>query len=153
MSFGQVTVQLGMPKDEAIAKLAKVFNVSSAGSENWWSIERKNLAPDVFPHIGNLGFDNGRLVYVLKRQLDGQNWDKATAFVKSLEIILAEFLAAQGNDCAVAASRFEQPAYDQRRVLVQCGDKFLSVDSSHQDEHPEWDGVTIEEGMGFLPKK
>jgi hypothetical protein len=155
IAFGGVRLKLGMRKEEVIATLAQVYGLRPQPNDSFWTIESKKVPP--YEVYGTIGFDEGKLVYVSKRRFDAWNSDKAPAFVRNLEVVLAEFLATAGHDCTVIGSSFELPNVDGHRFIFQCGVRILSVDETHSDQQPEYDNVSIDEIIGthkdLQPKK
>jgi len=143
-------LKLGMPKDAVIATLATQYRVEPAGGEEWWSVDAKQ---DQSVHVGNLGFESGRLIYVLKRHFYTDKGTGAFALANALHVVLTAFLHEQGNACSVSTSMYDALTNETKRMAITCGRKTLTMEAVHLTDPtgaPDW--VMIEESLGAPPR-
>jgi hypothetical protein len=149
ISLGSKTLKLGMPKDLVIATLAGSFDLEMAGSEEFWSVASKPpyTVNTPYTYVGSVGFEAGKLVYVLKRRFDAGSATSATALARAFHLVLKDFLAEQGGSCKLDTLRAELLEVDERRVSIQCGLKVITIDTFHHESN---DSVKIDETLGAL---
>jgi hypothetical protein len=115
-------LQLGMPKDAVMSRLAEQYMLVRIGAGDDWLVESK-VRPIV--SYGEVSFANGKLSYIEK------DWssedDGEFSFAQSLYGLLDQFGREGRQICLMSTDTSRTPEAETRSITMSCGGKKLII--------------------------
>jgi hypothetical protein len=143
IAVGSTSLQLGMPHDAVISKLAeqgyKVTKLSGppGSTSDMWIATEKNDQTREDDIVVTFDFINNRLQRVTRAWVN--NWDNDSAKIGKNFYFLVKSMEESGNSvCTLETKSQEGPDLDSKVSLIHCGKRTVSVGvSKYKEQHEE----------------
>lgn len=124
-SLGGVELTLGMPKTDAMAKLAKGLKVNELSDDNWYVLQVDPLGSGA-TDLGVVAFEGGKLVYI-SRKWESKSDANSVEFARGLLGVLADMVNRGDDLCAVQINQNEQPTGTLKEAHLVCASRSVHI--------------------------
>ena len=124
---GTVPVEIGMPKETVISKLAeRGYHLSKVEGKEQWAVQEKNEQTNLWDVRGMLTFTNGRLTWASRSWVS--TFDPGSANLVRNFYFLAKSLEDSGKTaCTIETNSTETPEFDSKGVKIRCARRTASL--------------------------